>query len=71
MEGVNVKKGSYSGTYGINAQWTVWNGGQNTNALKQNTLAEQQADLSAQETANSIELTAKKPFIILFIILAS
>ena len=25
MEGVNVKKGSYSGTYGINAQCTVWN----------------------------------------------
>ena len=55
MEGVNVKKGSYSGTYGINAQWTVWNGGQNTNALKQNTLTEQQAELSAQETANSIQ----------------
>lgn len=55
MEGVNVKKGSYSGTYGINAQWTVWNGGQNTNALKQNTLAEEQAALSAQETANSIQ----------------
>ena len=55
MEGVNVKKGSYSGTYGINAQWTVWNGGQNTNALKQNELAEEQAELSAQETANSIQ----------------
>ena len=55
MEGVNVKKGSYSGTYGINAQWTVWNGGQNTNALKQNELAEEQAELSAQETANTIQ----------------
>lgn len=55
MEGVDVKKGSYSGTYGINAQWTVWNGGQNTNALKQNTLTEQQAELTAQETANNIQ----------------
>ena len=55
MEGVNVKKGSYSGTYGINAQWTVWNGGQNRNAVKSNELAEQQAELSAQETANSIQ----------------
>ena len=55
MEGVNVKKGSYSGTYGINAQWTVWNGGQNRNTVKSNELAEQQAELSAQETANSIQ----------------
>ena len=55
MEGVNVKKGSYSGTYGINAQWTVWNGGQNRNAVKNNDLAEQQAELSAQETANNIQ----------------
>ena len=55
MEGIDVKKGSYSGTYGINAQWTVWNGGQNTNALKQNALAEEQAELTAQETANSIQ----------------
>ena len=55
MEGIDVNKGSYSGTYGINAQWTVWNGGQNTNALKQNALAEEQAELTAQETANSIQ----------------
>ena len=55
MEGVNVKKGSYSGTYGINAQWTVWNGGQNTTAVKSNELAEEQAELSAQETANNIQ----------------
>ena len=55
MEGVNVKKGSYSGTYGINAQWTVWNGGQNRNTVKSNELTEQQAELSAQETANSIQ----------------
>ena len=55
MEGVNVKKGSYSGTYGINAQWTVWNGGQNRNTVKSNELAEEQAALSAQETANSIQ----------------
>ena len=39
MEGVNVKKGSYSGTYGINAQWTVWNGNKNYNTLKQDKLA--------------------------------
>lgn len=50
-----IKKGSYSGSYGINAQWTVWNGGQNTNNVKQNKLAEEQAELAAQQTANSIQ----------------
>ena len=55
MEGVDVKKGSYNGTYGINASWTVWNGNKNRNTLKQSKLTEQQAELSAQETANSIQ----------------
>ena len=55
MEGVNVKKGSYSGTYGINAQWTVWNGNKNYNTLKQDKLAEQQAEYNAEKTANSIQ----------------
>lgn len=55
MEGVNVKKGSYSGTYGINAQWTVWNGNKNYNTLKQDKLAEMQAEYNAEKTANSIQ----------------
>jgi outer membrane protein len=55
QETVGVKKGYYSGTYGINAQWTIWNGGRNVNALKQSELAEEQAELSAQQTANNIQ----------------
>lgn len=45
----------YNGSYGINAQWTVWNGGQNTNTLKLNKLSVQQAELSTNESANSIQ----------------
>ncbi|MBR1545229.1 MAG: TolC family protein [Prevotella sp.] len=51
----DVSKTYYNGSYGLNASWTVWNGGQNTNQLKMDRLSEQQADLSVAETANSIQ----------------
>ena len=50
-----VEKTSYNGSYNLSAQWTVWNGGRNYNTVKLDKLAEQQAELSAQETANSIQ----------------
>ena len=50
-----VNKGYYSGTYGVNAQWTVWNGNQNRNQVKLNELTEEQADLQLEESANSIQ----------------
>ncbi len=50
-----VDKSYYNGSYGINAQWTVWNGNKNHNTLKQNKLSAEQAELEAQITANSIQ----------------
>lgn len=50
-----VTKSYYNGSYNLSAQWTVWNGGRNYNTVKLNKLTEQQAELSAQETANSIQ----------------
>ncbi len=50
-----VNKTYYNGTYGINASWTVWNGNQNHNQVKLNELTEQEAALSVQQTANSIQ----------------
>lgn len=50
-----VDKAYYNGSYGLNASWTVWNGGQNTNQVRLNRLSEEQADLSISETANSIQ----------------
>lgn len=50
-----VDKTSYNGSYSLNGQWTVWNGGRNTNTIKLDRLAEQEAELSARETANSIQ----------------
>ena len=50
-----VDKTSYNGSYSLSGQWTVWNGGRNTNTVKLDRLSEQQAELTTQETANSIQ----------------
>ena len=46
---------SYNGSYGINANWTVWNGNRNTNNVKQNKLSEQLAKLDVEQQANTIQ----------------
>ena len=50
-----VDKTYYNGSYGLNAQWTVWNGNRNHNNVRLSRLQEQQAALSVQQQANSIE----------------
>ena len=50
-----VDKTSYNGSYSLNGQWTVWNGNRNVNTIRLDELSEQQAELSAQETANTIQ----------------
>lgn len=51
----SVDKVYYNGTYGINANWTVWNGGRNTNTIRLNEKAEELAELEAAVTANTIQ----------------
>ncbi|MBQ3313748.1 MAG: TolC family protein [Prevotella sp.] len=50
-----VDKTYYNGSYAVNAQWTVWNGGKNTNNVKLKGIAEDDAELQTKETANSIQ----------------
>lgn len=50
-----VSKSYYNGSYAVNASWTVWNGNKKTNTVKLNQLSEEEAELSVQETANSIQ----------------
>jgi outer membrane protein len=50
-----VDKTYYNGSYGVNAQWTVWNGGRNRNNVKLSQLKEQQAELSIEEQAKGLE----------------
>ena len=46
---------SYNGSYGINANWTVWNGNRNRNNIKQNKITEQIAELDVEQQANTIQ----------------
>lgn len=46
---------SYNGSYGLNANVTLWNGGRNTNNIKRNEYTAQQSALEAERTANSIQ----------------
>ncbi len=50
-----VNKTYYNGSYGLNAQWTVWNGHRNRNNVRLSQLTEQQAELNVTQQANSIE----------------
>lgn len=50
-----VSNVSYNGSYGINANWTVWNGNKTQNNIRQAEISEKQAELTAEQTANSIQ----------------
>lgn len=51
----SVDKTYYNGSYGVNANWTVWNGNANRNTLKLNKLAEQKAQLDSAVQARNIQ----------------
>lgn len=51
----SVDKVYYNGSYGVNANWTVWNGNRNTNTVKLNKLVEQKAAIDSATTANNIQ----------------
>ena len=63
FDNTGADKAYYNGSYGVNAQWTVWNGGQNTNTVKQNKLTEEQAELSTNVTANSLQEQITKLYV--------
>ena len=50
-----ISKSYYNGSYGLNAQWTVWNGNRNRNQLKLTQLQEDVQELALQESANNIQ----------------
>lgn len=51
----SVDKVYYNGSYGVNLNWTVWNGNRNRKQVKLNELTEQQAALDSAQQANSIQ----------------
>lgn len=50
-----VQKTYYNGMYGINANWTVWNGNKNRNTVKLNKLTEKQAEADSTTTAKTVQ----------------
>ncbi|MGN0224678.1 MAG: TolC family protein [Prevotella sp.] len=50
----SVDKLYYNGSYGINLNWTVWDGKRTRNQIRLNTLSEQQAVADSATLANSI-----------------
>lgn len=64
---VSNHKTTYNGNYGLNANWTVFNGGKNTKNVKLQKVTEQINSLSIDETSNSIiEQIAKLYVLILY-----
>lgn len=59
----NADKTYYDGSYDLSAQWTVWNGGQNTNTLKMNKVTHEQAEQAYNKTTNSIQETITKYYV--------
>lgn len=50
-----ISKTYYNGSYGVNANWTVWNGNRNRNTIKANQLAELQLQDSEKQLWSTIE----------------
>lgn len=48
-------KATQSGAYGVNASWTVWNGGATKLNIKNNELAQAAAEYSVETEANSLQ----------------
>ena len=51
----SVDKVYYNGTYGVNANWTIWNGNRNRNQVKLNKLTEEAAAIDSMTTARNIQ----------------
>ena len=55
--------GTYNGSYSLNAQWTLWNGGKRLNNIKQQKTNRDIANLTVEETENMLQEEIAKIFI--------
>ena len=54
---------SYNGSYGVDANWTLYNGGKRLNTLKQQKLNNRIAELAVVESENSIEESIAQTYV--------
>lgn len=59
----SVKKNSYNGNYGLNASWTVYNGGKNTKTIDQEKLNSRMAELNIAQSENDIEVAITQLYV--------
>lgn len=59
----SYSKTTYSGNYGLNAQWTLWNGNQRLNNIKQQKTNREIAQLTVAETENMLKEQIAQLFI--------
>ena len=67
IDGDNItssqSKTSYNGSYGIDANWTLYNGGKRLNTIKQQQLNNRIAELSVAQSENSIEESIAQTYV--------
>lgn len=56
-------KTTYNGSYSLSAQWTLWNGGQGLNNIKQQKKNQEIAELTVAETENTLKEEITKLFL--------
>ena len=59
----SLSKTSYNGSYGIDANWTLYNGSKRLNTLKQQRMNNRIAELNVAESENSIEESIMQAYI--------
>lgn len=63
IEDGSAKENSYNGNYGLNASWTIYNGGKNTKTVNQQQLNKRIAELNVDQNANDIEISITQLYI--------
>ena len=51
----SIDKVYYNGSYGVNANWLLWNGNQNRDQIKLNKITEEKAELDSAQIANQLQ----------------
>ncbi len=62
-EDTNQNKNSYNASYGLNASWTVYNGGKRQKTIEQEKLNNQIAQLTVVQTENEIETSITQIYV--------
>ena len=63
ITGVDIEKVNYSGSYGVNSTWTIYNGNQTANNIRLAKLAAEQSELKSEILMNTIREQATQLYV--------